>query len=164
MSKIILNCKSIFSRKISLKCNFSNNFIANKEILKISNSNINCYRFSNNKINSNKKISTRIKINGIYKKSPFLLKIKNNILEQKCYEYKITNQEIINNIDDFYKLTKIYINLFLDSNQIYINNGIDSIFIVLKFHENNIIDLKEYSKKDINKIFTRELIYKLEFL
>lgn len=162
MSKVIFNCRSIFSKTNYIKCKFENNFLKNDFVCKIQNNGYKENSFYNNKICNFIKIKHNTKISSSYNKTNFKTKIKNNILEKYCIKYNIKNVEITKRIEEFYFLTKIYIDLYVKKNNIFINNNINVVFNVLKFHEEKIKDYNYYSSIDLEKIFVKELIYEIE--
>ena len=84
MSKVIFNCRSIFSKTNYIKCKFENNFLKNDFVCKIQNNGYKENSFYNNKICNFIKIKHNIKISSSYNKTNFKTKIKNNILEKYC--------------------------------------------------------------------------------
>lgn len=159
----IFNCKSTFAKRKSIKCNLKHSFVYSNIICKIASLKYIAKDHYKNKIQKNKYNDTKINFNNIYHMSRYKILIKNDILERMAESYQITNLEILNNLDFFYKMTKIYIDLYIERKEHFIKNNIDSIFIILKFHE-PFITKKRYSKMKIEEIFTKELMYRLEYL
>lgn len=76
-------------------------------------------------------------------------------------KYKFTNKYLIENIREFYRLTKAFVYIFNEkyikdpSLEIEINH--DVVFNILKYNELKLDDVEKYKKEKVENVFTEDL-------
>ena len=156
----IYNLKSLFIKKNKLKINIKYNFSSQEKKIKINNCIYDCdvqkYKLIPFVC---KTIKLRTENKNHYTNNIFL--IKHSVLPYYSSEYKIKNSYLLSNIEEFYRITKVYLIMFNQElskkyeSEININH--DVIFTILKFHENKLLNIEEYKKKKFNEIINEEV-------
>lgn len=164
MSIAILNCKSLLSKKTFLPIKIRHKFKKNILLCKIKNKKYRKEKKYNNKLQKYKKIVFNCKSTILYRQSKFPIKIKHYIFEKLAADYQITNNVILENLDFFYKMTKLYIDLYISTKQQFIKNNNEVIFTILSFYQNKINSREMYQKMKIEDIFTKELLFEIRYL
>lgn len=162
MQEVIINCKSkrIYKTILNLKCKSKYKFQNLICRFKTRKSNKNIVKFKLRKI-TEQSINCKSKLK--FTSSILKFKLKHNILLYKLKEYNIKNNIIIEDIDTFYDIAKHYVELFSYQNQMMIIDIEDATFIVLKAYENQIESIQHFRTFNINKMFTKELIFKIQY-
>lgn len=94
--------------------------------------------------------------------------IKHSIFDFYINKYKIENIYLIKNIEEFYRLTKVFIDMFNKRFGTIYNFNIDinheTVFSIIKYNEKKLNDIEKYKKEKVDNIFSEELFYILRKL
>lgn len=161
---------TIFSLKSLLIIKEKINFLVNSEfvklnkIVKITNCKYETER-KHFKISPYKFQEISLKTNNLNQKTENKILIKHSIFNTYIKKYKITNTYLIKNIEEYYRLTKVFINLFNkkygEINEFEIETNHNVIFTILKYREKELYNIEQYKFEKIENIFSEELYYSI---
>lgn len=164
-SMLSFNSLLIVKDRKNFKVNYNFKSLRRKISLKNSVYDVEKNNFSlvNNKI---AKISLKTTNKNVGEYLPIL--IKHTIFDFYIKKYKIDNLYLIKNVEEYYRLTKVFLNMF---NQKYgnvynfeIDVNHDTVFSVIKYNENKLNDVEKYKSEKIDNIFDDELFHTLRRL
>lgn len=157
---IIYNFKSLLTLKDRLVFSINYGFDKKNKIIKINNI-IHLKDRIKFPITKVFKETHNLKTTNIMAENRLPILINHKVFEFYIKKYGIKNNYLIENIGEFYRLTKSFIVMFNIKymneipNEIEINH--DVVFSILKYNESKIKDLEYYKKEKIENIFSEEL-------
>lgn len=157
---LIYSFKSLLTIKDRIKFSINHSFEIKEKIIKINNT---IYFKERNQFpitKYNKDIYTLKTFNSMSEhRLPIL--INHTIFKFYISKYEITNKYLIDNIAEYYRVTKVLIDLlnkkYGDKEQFKIEINHDVVFNILKYNENKLNDLEKYKKEKVENIFDEKL-------
>lgn len=157
---IILNFRSLLTIKDRINFSIDYSFDIKRKLIKINNS---IYLKDRIKFQITQffKETHNLKTTNIMAEHRLPIFINHTIFEFYIKKYDIKNKYLIENISEFYRLTKSFIKMFNIKyineipNEIEVNH--DVVFSILKYNESKIKDLEKYKKEKIENVFSEEL-------
>lgn len=158
--ELIYNLKSIFIKKEIVPVTIKSTYNSTERIMSLKNINYNQdgieYKFIPYDV---KKFKLTAKNINDYNNFPLLF--KHSVLPFYSNMYAITNPYLLKNIEEFYRITKVFVIMFNDKYKGTIDLELidkpDVIFNILKFHESKLVDIKQYSQSKVDDIISKEL-------
>lgn len=161
----IYNLKSLAFAKDFYKFSNRNNFNKDRLGIKIKNIDYDLDSYSINFFPFNKD-SYCVRLKHADFLSSYSIGLKHSVFNFYLNKYKISNKYIILNVEDFYLISKYFVKVWNNKNYkdadnlIHLNH--DSIFYILKYHEDKLYSLEEFKGNKLDDIFNRDLVYQLK--
>lgn len=157
----IYNFKSLLVVKNKFPFSVNNKYNFHQKIIRINNCKY-LKKYFDFKLIPYKTKSISLITNSLNKCHKFDFLIKHSIFNFYIKKYKIQNKYVIENIEEIYRLTKVFVQLF---NQKYsikydilISNNHDVIFTIILYNENKITDIEKYKKEKVENIFNKTIV------
>lgn len=157
---LIYNLQSLFVKKETLPIAINSNFQSTDRIISVKN------LIYDNKIIKFQLVPSSVKevkliTNNLNSCRNFSIPFKHSILPFYSKKYSIENTYLLDNIEEFYRITKVFVIMFNDKykgiNSLELIIKPDVIFSILKFNEKNISNINEYKKLKVDKVIPKEL-------
>lgn len=156
----ILNFKSLLTIKDRIKFSINYGFNIKRKLVKVNNSIYLKDRITF-PITQFFKETHILKTTNIMAEHRLPILINHTIFEFYIRKYDIKNKYLIENISEFYRLTKSFIKMFnikyIEEIPNEVETNHDVVFSILKYNESKINDLEKYKKEKIENIFSEEL-------
>lgn len=157
---LIYSFKSLLTIKDRINFSINYSFSSKDKIIKIKNS---VYFKERNKFpitKYNKDVYT-LKTFNLMSENRIPILINHTIFNFYISKYEITNKYLIENISEYYRVTKVFVDLFNKKygkkEQFEIDINHDVIFNILKYNEKKLDDLEKYKKEKVENIFSEKL-------